>query len=320
MRASVDGSPIGRFQPRNEDVQHSQTNSSDFSGLWIPLVTPFAADGGVDHGALAAMTKRLAKSGIAGFVACGSTGEAAALDETEQLAVLDTVLKAADGRPVAMGVSGYHLPKMLDWVDRLTAGRPLAGLLVPAPHYIRPSQAGIAQWFRAIADASPVPVIVYDIPYRTGARIERDTLLQLASHPRIQAVKDCGGDAAKTQALIADGRLQVLAGEDAQIFGTVAAGGAGAIAASAHMQTQRFVEVIALLTAGRLAEARQRWLPLLPLIEALFAEANPGPLKALLAHHGEMANVLRAPMTQASAAVTRELIRLSEALPDLSRQ
>lgn len=296
-----------------------ETRSSDFSGLWIPLVTPFASDGRVDHAALAALVKRLAKSSIAGLVACGSTGEAAALDEAEQLAVRDTVLKAAAGLPVVMGVSGYHLPKMLAWIEKLLDQRELAGLLVPAPHYIRPSQAGLLQWFNAMADASRVPLIVYDIPYRTGVEITRDTLLQLAAHPRIRAIKDCGGDAAKTQALIADGRLQVLAGEDAQAFTTVASGGCGAIAASAHLHTERFARVLALLAAGDLAEARVQWQPLLPLIEAVFAEANPAPLKALLAHQGEMANVLRAPMTPASAAHTQTMIRLSSAVTDARR-
>lgn len=295
-------------------MRNSETNphhpSLGFSGLWIPLVTPFASDGSVDHPALAALIRRLRKAPIAGLVACGSTGEAAALDKAEQLAVLDTVLQAADALPVVMGVSGYHLPQMLAWVSQLQEGRKLAGLLVPAPHYIRPGQDGLLQWFHAIADASRVPLIVYDIPYRTGVQITRETLLTLAAHPRIQALKDCGGDAAKTHALIADGRLQVLAGEDAQMFSTVAAGGAGAIAASAHVQTAAFCQVLDLLARGQMDDARAQWHKLLPVIEALFAEPNPAPLKALLAQQGEMDAVLRAPMTQASPALAQKLAAL----------
>ena len=138
--------------------------SPDLAGLWIPLVTPFRG-GAVDHAALASLTRRLATTGIAGFVVCGSTGEAAALDEAEQLAVLDTVIEAAPGLPRMMGVSGYHLPKMLAWIDRLNA-HDLSALLVPAPNYIRPSQAGLVDWFHAIADAGTAPLLVYDIPYR----------------------------------------------------------------------------------------------------------------------------------------------------------
>ena len=247
-------------------------------------------------------------TGIAGFVVCGSTGEAAALDDAEQLATLDTVLAHAAGLPVIMGLSGDHLGQTLAWVRRLGA-YPLAALLVPAPHYIRPSQAGLVAWFEAIADASAVPLVLYDIPYRTGAVLERDTLLALAAHPNIRAIKDCGGDAANMRALIADGRLQVLAGEDAQMFGTIAEGGAGAIAASAHLATPRFVRVLQLLRESRLADARDVWRPLVPLIELLFEEPNPGPLKAALADARWMQDELRAPMTRASDALRARLQR-----------
>ena len=179
-------------------------SSRDFSGLWIPLITPFAGDT-VDHLALSRIVKHYAAAGISGFVACGSTGEAAALDKTEQLAVLDTVLKAAGALPVVMGLSGYHLGQTIAWVKELEQ-HPIVGLLVPAPHYIRPAQAGLVQWFTALADASDKPLVVYDIPYRTGATITLETLLTLAAHPNIQAIKDCGGDAGKTQALVSDGR------------------------------------------------------------------------------------------------------------------
>lgn len=293
-------------------MPQQQTTSPDFSGLWIPLVTPFR-DGAVDHPALAALTRRLAADGVAGFVVCGSTGEAAALDDAEQLASLDTVQAAAGGLPVVMGLSGYHLGKTTAWVRKLSA-LPLAGLLVPAPHYIRPSQAGLLEWFRAIADASAVPVLIYDIPYRTGAALSRETLLALAAHPRIRGIKDCGGDMAKTRALIADGRLQVLSGEDQQIFSTVAEGGVGAIAASGHVQTKRFVQVLRYLADNRMAEARAEWQPLQPLIEMLFAESNPGPLKALLANGGAMRDELRSPMTRASDGLRERLVALDARL------
>ncbi len=276
-----------------------------FSGLWIALVTPFK-DGAVDHPALAAMTARLRAEGVSGFVACGSTGEAAALDKAEQLQVLETTLEAALDLPVVMGVSGYHQGQVLDQVQTL-ACYPLAGLLVSAPHYIRPSQDGLLHWFRAIADASTVPVVIYDIPYRTGATLTPETLLALAAHPRIQAIKDCGGSNAKTQALIADGRLQVLTGEDAQIFNTLALGGAGAISACAHWQTPQFVELVGLLRGGDLYQARRAWQALQPWIEACFAEPNPAPLKAMLAHAGEMRNELRAPMMVASQDLAQRL-------------
>lgn len=264
----------------------------------------------MDHAALRALVQRLRASGIAGVVACGSTGEAAALDAAEQDAVLDTVLGAAQGLPVAMGLSGYHLGHVLERVRGWNA-RPLAGLLVPAPHYIRPSQAGLLHWFRTIADASVHPLIVYDIPYRTGVTLELETLRALAQHPRIRAIKDCGGSAAKTQALIADGQLQVLAGEDAQILPTLALGGSGAIAASAHWQPGRFAELMRCVAAGDLPRAQALWQALAPVVEACFAEPNPAPIKALLASQGAMRAGLRAPMEAASAAHAQRIAALA---------
>ncbi len=268
-----------------------------FSGLWLPLITPFREDA-VDHLALTALVKRYAKLGVSGFVVCGSTGEAAALEDDEQLAVLQTVLQACGDLPVVMGTSGYNLPKMLAWV-KLLSTYPLAGLLVPAPHYIRPSQAGLEAWFTTIADTAKVPLIVYDIPYRTGVVVELATLMRLAAHPNIKAIKDCGGDAAKTRAMIADGRLAVLAGDDTQLFTTVVQGGAGAITASAHVHTAAFVDVIRHLRNGDLAQARRVWEPLPAVIEAMFAEPNPASIKAALAAQGLIHNELRLPMLPA---------------------
>ncbi len=282
----------------------------DFSGLWIPLVTPFHGDA-VDHAALARLVKHCAAAGVSGFVACGSTGEAAALEKAEQLAVLDTVLKASGELPVVMGLSGYHMAQTLAWVKEL-ATHAIAGLLVPAPHYIRPAQAGLLHWFRTLADASGKPMIVYDIPSRTGAQMELDTLLALAEHPNIQAVKDCAADPQKTQALIADARLQILAGDDAQIFNTMAWGGAGAIAASAHFCTAQFAEVIRCMQGGELLRARDLWQPLMPIVEAVFSEPNPAVIKAALALLGQMDNALRWPMAASSAGAARKLMYLLE--------
>lgn len=290
------------------------TLSQDFSGLWIPLVTPFSK-GKVDEAALKRLVAHYLPTGIKGLVVCGTTGEAAALDDEEQLAVLQTVMAEAPGLQVIMGVSGYHLGKTAARIREL-AGLGLAGILLPAPSYIRPSQAGLIEWFTHLADASDVPVIVYDIPYRTGARMELQTLLALASHPQIKAIKDCGGDAGKTQALIRDGRYQVLAGEDALIFSTLEQGGCGAISAAAHLHTRRIVKVMELIKTGDKDQAQALWAPLQPLIEAVFAEPNPGPLKALLASQGLLENELRSPMTCASDSLAAHLKLLDEQLAD----
>lgn len=284
---------------------------SHFSGIWIPLITPFADDGAVDHTALRRLVKCYAEAGVAGVVALGTTGEPSSLDDDEQDAVLATTLDAARGAlPVVVGISGNNARDVRERVVRLNA-LPLDGLLVSAPYYVRPSQAGIAAHFEAIADASAHPVIVYDIPGRTGVRIELETLLALAAHPRIQAVKDCAGSLDTTHALILDGRLQVLAGDDIRIFDTLCMGGSGAIAASAHVWPERFVALDRALKAGRLDEGRAQFHALVPLIRALTAESNPAPVKAALALQRLIGSgELRAPMTLASENLRERLRQL----------
>ena len=289
------------------------SRSIDFSGVWIPVVTPFR-DHRVDHAALAALVKRLAADGVAGFVVCATTGEAPLLSDDERVAVLGTV-KAGTSLPLIMGASGTTADEVLRRVDAAMRHAPTA-FMVTAPPYLRPSQDALQAFFTTIADALPAPLVVYDIPARTGVRIELATLLALAAHPRVVALKDCGGRVEQTEALIADGRLQVLCGNDNEWFSTRCLGGAGAIAASAHICTELFVAFDRALARGDLATGRALWRQLKPLTVGLFEEPSPGPLKALLAARGECANELRAPMTVASPALTERLRALVTALPE----
>jgi 4-hydroxy-tetrahydrodipicolinate synthase len=289
------------------------SRSTIFSGVWIPLVTPLR-EGRVDHDALAALVKRLAGAGVSGFVVCATTGEAPLLSDDERVAVLGTV-KANTSLPLIMGASGTTADEVLRRIDAAARHAP-AAFMVTAPPYLRPSQDALRTFFTTIADASPAPLVVYDIPARTGVRIELDTLLALAAHPRIVALKDCGGRVDQTEALIADGRLQVLCGNDNEWFSTRCLGGAGAIAASAHIRTELFVAFDAALARGDLAAGRAFWRALKPLTVGLFEEPSPGPLKAVLATQGECANELRAPMTAASAALQERLLQLAATLPE----
>jgi len=293
----------------NLSTQLPSSARPSYAGIWVPIITPFRDDAArsVDYGALYSLVVRYREQGVAGFAACGSTGEASALTEQEQADVLDTIRAAADGLPVMMGLSGSALAPVRERMLRLAEHRP-AAFLISAPSYIRPSQAGLVEYFTALADASPMPVLLYDIPYRTGATIDTETLLTLAAHPNIHGIKDCGGDADKTQRVIADGRLQVLAGEDAQAFGTLCAGGAGAIIAAAHVRTELFVEMARAVQEQRLNDARRLHHALAPVVRLLFAATNPGPLKAWLAAEELIRNVLRAPMVAASDALGRELM------------
>lgn len=283
-----------------------------FTGIWVPLVTPFH-NGEIDFAALAATARKLSGAGISGLVTCATTGEAAALSEDEQLAVLDAVLEAVPGQPVVMGLCDNNMASLLARLRRIQE-RPVAGLLVTPPYYIRPSQAGLIEYFNALADAASVPIIIYNIPYRTGVAMELETLRAIAQHERIVAIKDCGGSLALTMQLIADGDLDVLAGEDQQILSTLCLGGSGAIAASAHIRPDLFAQLPHLVNESRLGEAREIFYRLLPLIHRAFEEPNPAVVKAALAQMGQMRDELRAPMQAASAqtreALSKELERL----------
>jgi 4-hydroxy-tetrahydrodipicolinate synthase len=287
-------------------------HSIDFSGVWIPIVTPFR-EGRVDHAALAALVKRLTADGVAGFVVCATTGEAPLLSDEERVAVLGTI-QAATARPLIMGASATTADEVLCRIDAAMRHAPTAFMVTPPP-YLRPSQAALRTFFTTIADASPAPLVVYDIPARTGVRLELDTLLALAAHPNIVALKDCCGRVDQTEALIADDRLQVLCGNDNEWFSTRCLGGAGAIAATAHIRADLFVAFDQALARGDLAAGRALWRQLKPLATGMFDEPSPGPVKALLAAQGECANELRAPMTTASPELVERLLALVAGLP-----
>ncbi|WP_454692348.1 4-hydroxy-tetrahydrodipicolinate synthase [Achromobacter aloeverae] len=285
-----------------------------FHGIWVPLITPFAGHQ-VDHPALRRLVRHYRRAGVHGLVACGTTAEAAAMDATEQAAVLDTILAESGATPVVMGLAGNNLRQMQARA-REWGARPIAGLLATAPYYIRPSQAGLLDWFGALADAAPAPLVLYDIPYRTGVALEPETLLRLAAHPNIAAIKDCGGSLDKTIALIADGRLAVLAGEDMQALTTLCLGGRGVIAASAHVRPDLYVALYDAVAAGRLEQARALFHTLAPVIRLLYAEPNPGPVKALLGRLHGFDGAVRAPLAAPDPALLRTLEAAVVALPE----
>jgi 4-hydroxy-tetrahydrodipicolinate synthase len=278
---------------------------SSFRGIWVALVTPFRA-GEVDVVALRGLVAKLLEDGVTGFVVCGTTGEAAALSHEEQLAVLDAVLQWVPAQQVIMGLAGNNLRELLAFQQQIQR-RSLAGLLVPAPYYIRPSQAGLEAFFQTVADAASMPVVLYDIPYRTGVKIERETLRRIVRHPNIAAIKDCSGDIESTLMLIADGEVEVLAGEDLQIFNTLCLGGAGAICASSHIRADLYVQMQRQVDNNDVTAARGTFNRLRPWMQAAFAEPNPACIKAALGLQGLIANEVREPMQTCTPATIERL-------------
>jgi len=285
---------------------------SSFQGIWVPLVTPFH-NSAIDFVGLQRLVSHLLEGGIDGIVVCGTTAEAAALSKHEQLAVLDAVLELVPAQRVVMGLAGNNLTELLQFQSEILK-RPVAGLLVPPPYYIRPSQAGLEAFFNTVADASSVPIIVYDIPYRTGVVFEQATLLNVVAHERVVAVKDCGGNQANTLALLGSGNVDVLCGEDNQIFSALCLGATGSIAASAHVHPELFVALYQQIRDNQLAAGRATFFQLVPLIHSLFMEPNPAPVKSALAIEGLISDELRAPMQRGSESLK---VRLQHILKGL---
>ncbi|MBC9252382.1 4-hydroxy-tetrahydrodipicolinate synthase [Pseudomonas alcaligenes] len=291
---------------------------SSFHGIWVALVTPFNNAGAVDFPALRGLVDHLLAGDVAGLVVCGTTGEAAALSQAEQLAVLDAVLELAPPEKVVMGLAGNNQAELLQ-LQREIVQRPIAGLLIPAPYYIRPSQDALVSFFHTLADASSVPVILYDIPYRTGVHLQLDTLRRIVAHERIVAIKDCGNNPENTLAMLSEGQVDVLTGEDGQIFNALCLGASGVISAAAHLYPERFVRLHRQVLAGQLEAARQSFFQLLPLIQTLFSEPNPAPVKTALAQQGLLCDALRAPMQASSAATATRLQALLQQLDGAPR-
>lgn len=276
-------------------------DNNRLTGIWIPLITPFR-DGRVDLPALQRLAEHYVSAGIQGLIVGGTTGEPATLSVVEQETTLDAVLETAAGRcPVIAGLSGNDTQALLERLPVLER-RPIAGLLSVAPYYTRPAQAGLIAHFGALAEATALPIVLYNIPYRTGVNLELATVQALSAHPNIVGIKESGGNMSQLMDLIEHTRLSVLSGEDHLIFTTLALGGHGAISAAAHLLPERFVRLFAATQNGDWETARKLARQLRPLVQALFSEPNPGPIKAVLAREGRIAEELRLPMTPVSAA------------------
>lgn len=278
---------------------------SRFEGIWIPIVTPFNGEV-VDHAALARLAQHLATQGIAGFIAGATTGEGALLSLDEQAAVFATLRTAVPEVPVVLGVSQAATQAAVAQARHLAALRP-DGLLVTPPTYVRPTQEGVQRHFEAIVEAADLPLLIYNIPYRTAVNVELETLQALARDARVVGIKECGGSVERLLRLVHETPLRILSGDDSHNFAALCAGAHGTIAASAHIEAALHVRMHALLRDGQLTQARRIAVALQPLIRALFAEPNPAPLKALLAQLGWCAADVRLPFVPASEALSDRL-------------
>jgi len=279
------------------------------SGVWVPPITPFK-DGRIDLVSYRRLIEHLLGKGVTGLFPLGTTGEAPTLDDDEVDAIVDATVSVAAGRvPVFVGIGGNATHKVIRTMRRLEK-YDFPGIVSVCPYYNRPTQDGLRQHFKAIAEATDRQILVYNIPYRTSVNLANATLLELAELPNIVGVKDSSGSIAQSLELLAmkPQGFSVLTGDDA-VFPTMLANGAdGGILAASHLATERFVAVARLFAANDHQGATAMWAPLASLIPKLFQEANPIPIKHCLWRQGLIASPeCRLPLTSVSKALAAEL-------------
>jgi 4-hydroxy-tetrahydrodipicolinate synthase len=282
------------------------TSGAALRGLYIPIVTPFASDGSVALDALDGLAHHLLDAGVAGLVPLGTTGETPLLEHDEQRAVVDVCARVCRERQahVVVGAGTNNTAATIAATRALADLTGVTATLCVVPYYLRPGQAGIVAHFEAIAEASPVPLVLYNIPGRTGQLLEPAGLLRLANTANVIGVKQAMGsiDTGTMRVLAeAPSGFAVLAGDDPLIFALVLLGGSGAISAAGHVCTRRYVEMVECGLAGKVDEGRAHHDALLPVAQACFAEPNPAVFKGVLHAQGLIPTAdVRLPLTNAS--------------------
>jgi 4-hydroxy-tetrahydrodipicolinate synthase len=285
-----------------------------FGRLITAMVTPFASDGSLDLDTAAALATYLVdEQRNDALVINGTTGESPTTSDDEKLRLLQTVVAAVGDRAqIIAGVGTFDTAHTIHLAQQ-AAGVGVDGLLVVTPYYSRPPQDALAAHFLAVADATDRPVILYDIPHRTGVPIETETLLKVAEHPRIVAVKDAKAQPVQSAVVMANSDLAYYAGDDAMLLPLLAVGGVGVVGTSTHFSGARTAEVIAAWLAGDIEGAIGRYRALLGVYQGVFATQGVMLVKAGLAARGRSTGSVRAPLLDASEAQTKTFVALLDA-------
>jgi 4-hydroxy-tetrahydrodipicolinate synthase len=252
-------------------MAESDIREYTFGTLVAAMVTPFTDDGEVDYAQAAELAAKLVDDGCDGLVVTGTTGETSTLTDEENLGMFKTVREAVGGRAKVIAGSTTNDTRHSIRLSRQAADLGVDGLLVTAPYYNKPSQAGVQAHIEAIADATDLPVMVYDIPGRAGIRIETETLIRLADHPRIVALKDAKADYQATTRVLANTDLDVYSGDDGLTLPLMAAGAVGVVSVTAHVATAQYRALVDAMLAGDLATARRLHFELDPIQRAVMS-------------------------------------------------
>ena len=277
-----------------------------FEGAYTAIVTPFNADGSVDYGKFRELIALQAEAGIDGIVPVGTTGESPTLDYDEHSRVIETAVEACRGRmKVIAGTGGNSTAEAL-MLTRHAQEVGADGTLQVTPYYNKPSQEGLYRHFSVLAEVG-LPVVLYNVPSRTGRDIEVETVARLAQHPRIVAIKEAGGDVERVSQILRRCEISILSGDDALTLPMMAVGARGVISVASNVAPTAVAEMVHQALAGHWEEARRLHRRYYPLFADLFLEANPIPVKAAMAQMGLIREVYRLPLCEPSTAVKAKI-------------
>ena len=286
-----------------------------FTGVGTALITPFTRDGSLDEAAVTRLARRQVDAGVHFLSPCGTTGEAPTLTHREKLRVVELVLGEAKGKvPVLAGAGGYDTREVIELardMERVGAD----GLLSVTPYYNKPTQEGLYQHFKAIAEATSLPIVLYNVPGRTGVNMLADTTLRLSEIPNIVAIKE-QPDLPQMSQIISGAREDfiVLSGDDPVTVAVMAIGGKGVISVASNEAPAEMAQIVELCEKGDFAAARKLHHWLFPLIQVNFAETNPIPCKAAMAAMGLIEESYRLPIVPPGAATRNKVMQVLQNL------
>lgn len=279
-----------------------------FKGTGVALVTPFKSDKSVDFDALRKLVRLQLTGGTDFLVVMGTTAESPTLSYEEKAAILETVLDENAGQlPIVFGVGGNNTTELVAKLKNLPKG--VDGILSVSPYYNKPTQEGIFQHFKAISEASPVPVILYNVPGRTGSNMLAQTTLNLAQLPNIVAVKEASGNMDQIMEIISQAPkgFSVLSGDDAITMPLIACGAEGVISVVANALPEKFTSMVKVALQGDFSSAKKIHNELLPITKMFFEEGNPGGVKVALENRGIMSQDLRLPLVPVSTNLANRI-------------
>ncbi len=298
--------------------------SKPWQGTFTALVTPFTADGAIDEDALAKLVDLQIEGGVEGIVACGTTGESATLSNEEQLRVIQLVRERVDARVMVMAGAGGNSTEKVVAQARAAGSLGVDGILSVVPYYNKPTQEGLYRHFSELADALDVPVILYNVPSRTGANLLPVTVRRLAKHENVRGIKEASGNLSQVMELLGERPkgFRVLSGEDYLAFSILGLGGDGVVSVVSNEVPMLMSRMVREALAGRLADAREIHFRLLGLMNANFLESNPIPVKAALAMMGLIGEHYRLPLVpidEENRSRLREELALLDLVEELTR-